>query len=273
MNIRLAFSSIVLLSSSSLLAQQEQWDTYMAKIGAKPGSVLIDMGVYPAAPMKLFPYLVVTGPHAKKCDGSGLPSPGEIDSLERVLDATTGMLSGATAKKLVGTLTYNCERVNYYYVQDTVAVRRALNRMYETHLTDYSYSLKIKYDPQWEVYRNFLYPDSASRSWMATNKTVNKLIAYDGNAAQPRNITYTFVFQSAKNCAAFVDSARTRNYAVGTMQLKQAMARLYEINVMRRNSLRMDSLHANRSELEQLAVSQGGYFTTMESEVVAPAKK
>lgn len=257
----------------SLHAQQEEWDTYMSKIGAKPASILVDMGAYAAAPMKLYSYVVITGPRAKKCDGNGLPSAGEIDSLERVLGATSGMLSGATAKKLVGTLTYNCERVNYYYVQDTTAVRRALNRMYENYLTDYTYSLKIKYDPQWEVYRNFLYPDSSVKFWMATNRIVNKLITYDGDFTQARKLTYTFMFQSASNCSAFVDSVRAHNYVAGTMRLKKDVANVYEINVSRYNSLRMDSIHANLAELRLLSEPLNGYFNMLDSEVVPPRHK
>lgn len=245
----------------------------MAKIGAKPASVLVDMGLYPVAPLKLFPYLVVTGPHAKKCDGNGLPSSAEIDSLERVLGATTAMLSGATAKKLLGTLTYNCERVNYYYVQDTVAVRRAINRMYENHLADYSYSLKIKYDPQWEVYRNFLYPDSAAKVWMSTNSQLSILMAHDADVTQPRNVSYTFAFPSAVNCSKFIDSVKARNYTTGTMFRKQDMGLEYRIDIFRQNSLRMDSIHANRSELQTLATPLNGFFFGIRSEVVLPPGK
>jgi len=41
---------------------QENWDTYMAKFGNKPGSVLVDMGLMAKAPDKLLSFLVITAP-------------------------------------------------------------------------------------------------------------------------------------------------------------------------------------------------------------------
>ena len=43
-------------------AQQEQWDTYMAKFAGKPGSIMVDLGLQEKAPDKLYPFLVITGP-------------------------------------------------------------------------------------------------------------------------------------------------------------------------------------------------------------------
>lgn len=105
--------------SYQALAQNEQWDTYMVKMGNMPASVLVDMSLLQTAPDKRFPYLVVTGPKTRNCDAHGLPGKEEIAALEDVLNATGNFLTGLTPKILSGTVTRNCQRLNYYYVKDT----------------------------------------------------------------------------------------------------------------------------------------------------------
>src|SRR3954464_12246174 len=86
----------------SVSGQTEQWDTYVAKFGGRPGSVMVDMGLYETAPDTRYPYLVITGPRSLKCDKNGMPGKEEISQLEDILGATTTFLSGATAKVLAG---------------------------------------------------------------------------------------------------------------------------------------------------------------------------
>lgn len=264
----LAFGMVV---CGTTLHAQEQWDTYMQRYGAKPGSVLVDVGLEPSVPLKLFPYLVITGPKAKTCDAQGLPPAAEIEALEKVLDATGGMLSGATAKKLAGTFTYNCERLNYYYVRDTTAVRRALNRMYENHFKDYTFSLKIKYDPQWEVYRNFLYPDSTAQAWMATNKAMSAMLAAGDDLKQPRTVNYTLYFLTEGSRAAFADSAKAHSYTVGKGTTVQGITPLYELIVSRYGAVKMDSILTRQAELEQLAAPLHGNFKGWGAEAIPAA--
>src|SRR6185369_11842314 len=103
-------------------------------------------GLMATAPDKLLPFLVVTGPRANNCTNpSGMPGADEINTLEDILSATDDFLTGVTAKKLAGTFTYNCERLNYYYVRDTVAVRNAIARMYNKSFKGYKYTVKIKH--------------------------------------------------------------------------------------------------------------------------------
>src|SRR5262249_50197216 len=137
-------------------AQTEDWDTYMAKYGNKPGSVMVDMGLMAKAPDKRYPYLVITGPRAKRCNEDGMPANDEIQVMEEILSATGNFITGVTSKTLAGTFMYNCERLNYYYVKDTMGVRNAIRRMYDRSYTDYDYAINIKPDEGWTTYRTFL---------------------------------------------------------------------------------------------------------------------
>ncbi len=256
----------IMLCMGSVYAQQENWDAYMARYGSKPGSVMVDMGLSAAAPDKLLPYLVITGPRARPCSNpNGMPDTSEINEMETMLEVTGGILSGVTAKKLAGTFTYNCERLNYYYVRDTVPVRNAINRLYKTHYGSYTHTLKIKHDPMWLSYRTFLYPDSTTQSWMANNKAILAMVQGGDNLAGPRDITHTLYFTSDSARTAFANYATSHRYKVAGTSNAKTIVMPYEIVVGRNSRVVMDSIMAMESELRVAAKPLGGYYKGWEA--------
>ncbi len=249
-----------------LHAQDEHWDTYMASYGGKPGSVLVDMGAVTTAPDKALPYLLITGPAALDCNAEkGIPPPGAIDDMEQVLDVTSAMLSGVTAKKLVGTFTHNCERLNYYYVKDTAAIRFALARMYRDHFKDYRYVLRIKPDAEWLTYRTFLYPDSAAKAWMAADKTITGLLQSGDDLSAPRAIRYTLCFHTENERSIFADSCIKQGFTIAGQQNTSALKTMYEITVSKVAAVKMDSILADEARLSLIAAGNHGYYIKWEA--------
>ncbi len=245
----------------SLAYGQENWDTYMAKYGAKPGSVLVDMGAMSSAPNKKLPYLVVTGPRSNNCSASqSIPPAADIANLEDILTATDNFLAGITAKKLVGTFTYNCERLNYYYVRDTNGVRNAIARMYGNNYKGYQYTVKIKHDPYWSTYRTFLYPDSNATAWMAANRKLEELSKGGDDLDAPREIKHTLYFMTDSSRAAFVTFAQAHGYRSVSMQKAESDILAYEVVVGRSSKVQIDTIAAMETELKEAAQPLKGYY-------------
>lgn len=249
-----------LLSTATVQAQQEQWDTYMAKFNGKPGSIMVDLAQENRAPDKQLPWLVVTGPKAKDCTNpNGLPGDAEINRLELALQATTSYLNTSCVQRLVGTFTANCERLNYYYVRDTAEVRNAVSRAYY-HYPDYEYSLKIQYDPTWSVYSQFLYPDSTAKAWMADSKKMVEMLRSGDSFRQPRNIDHLLCFTTDTGRQAFATWAEEQGYKVTTHDNKDAAAFTYELKATRFGNVVMDSLIDAQMEMKAEAGRHKGYY-------------
>jgi hypothetical protein len=249
------------LAGFKVFAQTESWDTYMARYGSRPGSVLVDMGLKQTAPDKLLPYLVITGPKTRNCNSvHGIPDSIDINAMEHILDLTGGILSGVTAKKLTGTFTYNCERLNYYYVRDTTAVRGALTRMYHTHFPNQEHTIKIKSDPQWTTYKTFLYPDSTATVWMHHNKILVGMLNGGDNLVQPRNINHTLYFVSDTGRLSFINYAKAHRYSVTGMKKANSDALPYELTISRFGMVDMDSIMSMESELKTAAPPLKGFY-------------
>jgi len=206
-----------MLLFSTVHAQEGQWETYMAKFDNRPGSVLVDLSLIDRAPDKRFPYLVVTGPVVQKCDINGLPDTSEIEQLEDILDATDKFITGVTPKVLAGTLTYNCERVNYYYVKDTMGLRNAIGRLYNRNYKNYNYAISIRPDVDWRSYRTFLYPNEETFNWIENNKIMMNLLQQGDNLSKERHVSFTLYFSKEEDRKAFIAFAHSTGYDIVEM--------------------------------------------------------
>jgi len=230
--------------------QTEQWDTYMAKFDGKPGSVLVDMGYKDAAPDSKYPFLVVTGPQAMDCDKKGIPANEEIDKLEEILGATGSFMNGVTAKVLVGTLTYNCERVNYYYVKDTFGVRTAIARMYTKMYPNYTYAVNLKADKLWTTYRTFLYPDRETLNWMENNKIVTEMLRGGDSLTKPRDVVFELYFKTDTGRSSFVAYAQRKGYKTDTTQASKSPNMPYQLIIKKYGPVKMDLVNEWTTDLK-----------------------
>ena len=243
------FISTMLVFNAS--AQTEHWDTYMAKFDNKPGSVLVDMGYKDMAPDSRYPYLVVTGPKAQDCNKQKLPGNEEIDRMEEILDATTNFITGVTAKVLVGTFTYNCERLNYYYVKDTIGVRYAIMRMYNRNYANYEYAINMKADREWSVYRTFLYPNEETQNWMENDKIIAKMLQQGDSLTRPRDINFELYFKTDTGRLSFVDIAMGKGYKTDTTQISKSANVPYELILTKHTYVKMDDINEMTQELKK----------------------
>jgi hypothetical protein len=244
--------------SSLASAQNENWDTYMAKFGDKPGSVLVDLGYIDRAPDRNYPYLLITGPHAQNCDRNGIPGKDEFGALEEILDATTNFITGVTPKVLVGTFTYDCERLNYYYVKDTQSIRIAIARMYNRSFQNYSYTVRIKQDPEWNTYRSFLYPDEATRNWMENDKIITTMLQSGDSLHNQREIKFPVYFRSDSERETMVVFAREKGYKYEKINLTTGAA--YEIILSKTGYVKIEDIDPMTEEIKKETEKNRGFY-------------
>ena len=253
-------------------AQTEHWDTYMAKFGDKPGSVLVNMGYKDYAPDRRYPYLVITGPQALNCNKEGLPNKEEIDVLEGILDATDNFITGVTAKVLVGTFTYNRERLNYYYVKDTVGIRNAIMRLYNRNYKNYKYAINMKPDKEWNTYLTFLYPDKETLIWMDNDKIITGMLDAGDDLSKERNINFDLYFKSDTGRMAFSDFAHSKGYKT---ELKSADNRNYpyQLIVSKFTLVKMDALNTMTKELKSELGKYDSFYNGWGAPLAPSARK
>ena len=256
---------VCLFFGSAANAQNENWDTYLAKFGDKPGSVMIDLALIERAPDRKYPYLIITGPHAQSCDAHGFPEKYEIPNLEEILDATSNFLTGVTPKVLTGTFTHGCERLNYYYVKDTAGIRNALQRLYSRTYPNYKYTLNIKPDPDWIKYRTFLYPSPETLNWMECDRAISTMKQQGDSLKGERDITFDVYFKSDTDRQAFVAIATSKNYRIGKTIMSQSKVAPFEVIIDKRSLVRSDLMNSMTAEIKAAVKKHNGLYSGWEA--------
>ena len=210
--------AIALTHGNRAFAQQQNWLNFLVSIHGKPASILVDLALKGRNDLSRYPFLIVTGPSIANCSPTGVPVPSDIDKMEEVLDITDNFITGLTPKILAGTLTYQCQRTNHYYVQDTTGIRNAIARMYRRNYANYDYVIKIKYEPTWATYQDFLYPTDTLLNEWENNNIISTMLSAGDSLSGVRTISFAACFLTDSSRQNFVANAIDAGYTAGTQR-------------------------------------------------------
>lgn len=206
---RLLPALLLLLTSLPMAAQPdsipgENWDSYLAKFEKGTGSVLLNMSLKKMAPFSSFPFLLATGVRARNCDEQGFPSSKEYISLAKLSDSVKSRVEKTTSAILCGTFTYQCQRLDYYYIHDTAWIRAKLVRFYTEYFPGYEFFIQLKAEPGWSTYKDFLYPDEKMQDYMANQKLLMALQRAGDKLNRARPIDHTAYFPDERSVNNFL---------------------------------------------------------------------
>jgi hypothetical protein len=136
----------------------------MATYDTGPGSTRVNMGLKGQAPFSQYSTLIVTGT-TYKAQKMGLPSPADFARLDALSADVIATIESRTPSMYVGTFTSDSEQLHYVYVKDAAGIEAALNALYAKVCVGCKTHIKIKQDPAWSAYRDFLYPNQATRDF------------------------------------------------------------------------------------------------------------
>jgi len=269
MNYRFIIYTIIFCFFFSAVHAQGNWETYVTRFdNGKGGSILVDLSQYVTAPDRRFPMVVITGPYCNNCTAEGMPQQNEIDKLESILDMTGNTITGMTANVLVGTLTYDGRRVNYYYVSDTSSIRHSIKKMYNKYFDGYKYYLEILPDPEWKSYREFLYPNEQTFTWIENNKIITQLLQAGDSLTTPRQVDFYLYFNSASDRSSFITFAQLKGYDIGDAKIDKENKHPYELRISKVTSVQPDVIWPLTNELREEAKKYSAQYDGWETSVI-----
>ena len=175
---------------------QSQWDQYMAQWEDKPGSMLVDLSYKEMIDSIQLPYLLGVGHQFTPCSSDGFPDTTVYERLYKLSDKLFNYMDIQATCKLVGTFTHNCTQVDYYYLKDSVGIRRFLNNYFANENSGYSPIVSISHDPKNEFYKNRIYPDIYISEYRQNTATVQSLIDAGDAITEPRKIDHWAYFDT-----------------------------------------------------------------------------
>jgi hypothetical protein len=187
---------------------QAGWDAYLARYDEGLGSVALNMDVASSAPRRDLPFLLVIGVTFLKHTGDGFPVQREFKRMNRLSDNIIKKMfrtSGSARKHgvPVGTFTCQGQRLEYIYVADTTGLREIL-KPFKSKYAAYNFRIELMEDPEWDTYRNFLYPNEAVRTFMMNYRAVTQMSDAGDALSRPRFVEHLIYFDTIKDRELFI---------------------------------------------------------------------
>jgi hypothetical protein len=267
--VKLLLAFLVFLSLNNLAwAQGKNWDTYLAQYEKGPGSTTLNMALLKAAAQKNLPFLVITGVTTQDCGKEGFPTKEAFDQLYKLSDHIEEVISETTVNELAGSFTYQCERLDYFYVHDTLQLRKKLTALYTSKYSHYTPTITIKKDRDWEAYTKFLYPNEQTREYMANEKVLNGLRLAGDALEKPRTIEHWLYFNSSKEREQFITYAVREKFKIESIAFVKKEKQPYQVQISRTDNIELPSLNKLTLELKQKAKELNGNYDGWESPVL-----
>ena len=267
--LKIFIAVLLLFPPFFLMAQEENWDVYMARYKNKPSSVTLNMALKSVAPVEVLPFIVITGVSFKNCDEDGMPSKREFTNLYKISDSVKAVVDRLAKNNLVGSFTYLCQRLDYFYVSDTVGLRQQLTALYKEKFTQYiPYYINIKEDKTWAAYLDFLYPNEESYEFMQNQKMVTALQNGGDKLIKERLIDHWLYFKTDTDRNCFIIYATKQKFKIVAKERSSDPKAPFKLHIARTNKVDVPSISKITIELKRQAKKCNGEYDGWETFVV-----
>jgi uncharacterized protein (TIGR01619 family) len=252
----------------SLNNGNDNWDVYLAEYENGAGSTTFNMDLIENAPNKDFPFVVITGVTYTDCNKDGFPSNNEFAKLYKISEDVIKVISALTKMESAGTFTYQCERLDYIYVQDSNNIREKLTELYQNSFKDYEFYLNIRHDAKWEGYLDFLYPNVENQEQMSNQILVLQLQENGDNLSQPRKIDHWIYFDNAEERDAFEKFVVDDGFQIEGKELKESLDKPYSLHISRVDNVDLKSISKVTLELRRKAIQMNAEYDGWETFII-----
>jgi uncharacterized protein (TIGR01619 family) len=252
----------------TLPAQEAQWETYMGQYEKGPGSTILNMSIKNIAPVKDLPFLLVTGITFEKCTADGLPEQEAFPQLYKVSEAVKLSVDSAVINIFAGAFTYQCERLNYYYIKDTAGIRKKLNKLYADSFPGSKFYTNIKVDKIWQAYLDFLFPNALSLEFMLNEKLLLKLKEAGDHLDKERPVNHLIYFTSEADEQCFIPYVLKQHFKIAAKEKTDDLKHPFKLQISRTDKVDLSTISAITIDLKRMAMKCNGEYDGWETAVV-----
>lgn len=264
---RLLYTVALSLSSTVLIAQDDNWDVYLAQYEKGAGSTVLNMGLKASAPKRDYPYLLVVTVPFKECK-DGFPLDSQLTELYRISDSLELTITNTQQNIFAGTFTYQCEREHYFYLHDTSRVRKALTKMCREQFAAFPVRIRIKPDPSWDNYLHFLYPNEETRDYMADTKVVMSLGNAGDKLEKARKVDRWLYFSTEADRTCFTNYLSGKGFKIESTEKVNKNNKPYSLQISRTDKVDIDHIHPITREMRKHARLCNGEYDGWETLVI-----
>lgn len=259
---------LLLLFPIYVFGQDDQWDVYMAGYEKGPGSTVINMSAKTNAPNKELMFIVITGVSFSGCAVEGLPTKDQFPDLYKIADSIDKIITATTKARRVGTFTYQCQRLDYYYVKDTNTIRAKLQNCYSSAFSKYQPYINMREDKSWKTYLEFLYPNEETLEYMGNQKIVLKLQEAGDKLDKPRKVDHWLYFKTETDRNCVLAYIKANHFTVENKETVTGSEKPFKLQISRADRVDLPTINQITSDLRKEVLKCSGDYDGWETFVV-----
>jgi hypothetical protein len=258
----------IILYPFLIFGQNDNWDVYLAQYEKGPGSVTLNMDLINRAPIVDLPYILITGVKTKQCDPNGFPIQKELNNLYKISDSIISMVNRFTKAEVAGSFTYQCERLDYIYVKDSISLRSTIAAAYKKLFPEYIPYIKFSIDKEWKAYKEFLYPNEETIEYMSNQKVINHLVEGGDDLNKSRQVDHWIYFQSKQDRDKFINYAKKNSFKIESEKYLKGEKLPYQLRISRTDKVDLASITSVTLQLKKEAIKFLGDYDGWETFIV-----
>lgn len=256
---------LVLVPSIFVYSQEGNWEVYMARYEKGPGTTILNMDLQAQAPDAKYPFLLTTGVSFSDCSADGMPTKTVFPHLYDISDSVVAVVDRTVANIFSGTFTYQCERLDYFYLSDTTGIRAALARLYASHFASYKPAINIRADAEWEAYLKFLYPNEETFETIQNQKVVLKLSEAGDKLLKARKVDHWIYFKTATDRDCFEAYAVKNKFKIELKDKTGPEGKVFKLQMSRTDKVDIPAITEITLRLRKEAAACGGDYDGWET--------
>jgi len=254
---------IIFFTSNCLKAQntKEKWDSYISIFeDKKPGSITLRMDLITIAPLKKKPFILVTGLNYNSNRKDGLPEDETFEKLDKIEQELSKFLNKNCKNIIVGSFIHNYELLNYFYIEPNSNIKNKLQKFYSTKYPKYKYYINIKEDKSWSYYKDFLYPNEETKSYMDAQSILKKINESKDNFSPQKKIEYWISFENKKDFKNFKLEIIKQGFKIEKTEVSSKNSPTFKLKIWKNSKADINSIYPIISELKEMAKNFNGKY-------------
>jgi hypothetical protein len=200
------------------------WGFYPLLVDSQPASIYLDLGLANVAPISAQPNMGYVSVSMRQPRPDGLSSSEEFEALSNLEDM---LIDGVAGKgtSYVGRNTSGGYRDFYFYTADPAGFEASVKKSMSLR-PEYQFTTGGRADPEWDVYRNFLYPAPDDLQRLLNRRVTDALTEQGDTLSKPRMIDHWAYMPNAAQAPHLQDYLRENGFTVDEPQIEEGAVTL-----------------------------------------------
>lgn len=245
----------------------DNWDFYFCTVDEKPASIFLDLGIASEAPMRAFPDMAYVRLHIRKPEPNGMPNREESEVLRVIEDSLVADLCLGGKAVYVGRSTCDGCRDLFFYTMPASGWEGRVRQLMSS-FSDYEFEAEARNEPDWQTYRDFLYPEDTERQQMWNSRVCESLQRAGDDLTQEREINHWAYFPDSASRDVFIEGAAKMGFTARSTTNPEKEGDSFGVQVSRSDVPSFQGIDHIVRPLFTLAKDAGGDYDGWETEVV-----